>query len=88
MRVVNMESERTGRPVPNQFMIWHDGTVYFQSYNVIVAKKVGNQITLDKNYYKYSRTTIKYRNAFLGMTSKWVEKDIKEGKILLDNLNK
>lgn len=88
MRVCNMVSPRTGKEVANQFIIRHEGVTYFQSYDVIIAKEVGTQITLDKNYYKYSRTTIKYRNAFLGITSKEVEKAIKEGGIILDDLNK
>lgn len=88
MRVGNMESPRTGRPVANQFIIRHNGITYFQSYDVIVAKMEGVQITLDKYYWNYSRTTAKYRNAFLGMTTKEIEKKIKDGDILLDDLNK
>lgn len=88
MRVGNMESPRTGKPVANQFIIRHNGITYFQSYDVIVAKMEGVQITLDKNYWDCSRTTAKYRNAFLGMTTKEIEKKIKDGDILLDDLNK
>jgi len=88
MRVGNMESTRTGRPVANQFIIRDNGITYFQSYDVIVAKIEGVQVTLDKNYWDYSRTTAKYRNAFLGMTTKEVKQKIKDGDILLDDLNK
>lgn len=88
MKVGNMTSPKTGKEVANQFIIRNDEVTYFQSYDVIIAKEEGTQITLDKNYYKYSYTTVKYRNAFLGMTSKEVEKAIKEGSIILDDLNK
>ena len=88
MRVGNMESPRTGKAVANQFIIRHNGVTYFQSYDVIVAKIQGVQITLDKNYWDYSRTTAKYRNAFLGMTTKEVKEKIKSGDILLEDLNK
>lgn len=72
----------------NQYIIKHNGITYFQSYDVIVAKKAKGKTILDKDYYKYSRTTIKYRNMFLGMLSASVNKAIKEGKITLGKLNK
>ena len=72
----------------NQYIIEHNGVTYFQSYNVIVAKKSKGKTILDKDYHDYSRTTIKYRNMFLGMLSASVNKAIKEGKITLGKLNK
>lgn len=72
----------------NQYIIEHRGVTYFQSYNVIVAKKAKGKTILDKDYYDYSRTTIKYRNMFLGMLAASVNKAIKEGKITLGKLNK
>ena len=80
MKVVRMAN--------NQYIIEHNGVTYFQSYNVIVAKKAKGKTILDKDYYEYSRTTIKYRNRFLGMLSASVDKAIKEGKITLGKLNK
>ena len=72
----------------NQYIIEHNGVTYFQSYDVIVAKKSKGKIILDKDYYKYSRTTIKYRNMFLGLLSASVNEAIKDGKITLGKLNK
>ena len=72
----------------NQYIIEHNGITYFQSYDVIVAKKSKGKIILDKDYHEYSRTTIKYRNMFLGMLSASVNEAIKEGKITLGKLNK
>jgi len=42
---------------------------------------------LDEKFYKFSTTTAKWRNTFLGLTSKEVEKNIKTGKFILKNLN-
>ena len=43
----------------NQYIIEHNGVTYFQSYDVIVAKKSKGKTILDKDYYQYSRTTIR-----------------------------
>ena len=72
----------------NQYIIEHNGVTYFQSYDVIVAKKSKGKIILDKDYYEYSRTTIKYRNRFLGLLSASVKEAIRDGKITLGKLNK
>ena len=72
----------------NQYVIEHNGVTYFQSYDVIVAKKSRGKIILDKDYYEYSRTTIKYRNMFLGLLSASVNDAIKGGKITLGKLNR
>ena len=72
----------------NQYIIEHNGVTYFQSYDVIVAKKSKGKIILDKDYYEYSRTTIKYRNMFLGLLSASVKEAIRDGKITLGKLNK
>ena len=72
----------------NQYVIEHNGVTYFQSYDVIVAKKSRGKIILDKDYYEYSRTTIKYRNMFLGLLSVSVKEAIRDGKITLGKLNK
>lgn len=91
IKVENMISTR-GNKIANQFEIRTDKGVYFQSYNSIIAfngyyfggKK---QIFLDSYYWDYSRTTSKYRNIFLDMTTNEVKKAIKEGTIKLTNLN-
>lgn len=95
VKVRNLKSPKTGREVPNQFIIGLGAEcVMFQSYNVVVAKKEKNQIILDENYWDYSRTTLKYLKIFLNdwcllniNSKKDIEKLIKENKIKLDNLN-
>ena len=77
---------------PNQFIIENGKETYFQSYDSIIAKVVDNDIYgdviyLDKKYWNYSRTTSKYRNKFLNMTTKEIENHIKNGNIQLIYLN-
>ena len=89
MKVTNMTSNK-GNFIPNQFIIngGYDGNMYFQSYKSMIAKvdKFG-KVFLDSYYWNYSRTTSKYRNMFLNMTTKEIEKGIKDNEIELVNLN-
>ena len=87
LKVENMESSR-GNPVLNQFRIWTDDGVYFQSYASIIAyRRQDGQITLDENKWDYSTTTGKYRNQFLGEGIKETRKKIASGEYTLANLN-
>tara|TARA_B110000858_G_C17453303_1_gene315167 strand:+ start:93 stop:356 length:264 start_codon:yes stop_codon:yes gene_type:complete len=87
MKVSNMIS-KSGNNVSNQFIIKTDNETIFQSYKSIIAKiDNDNNITLDSHYWDYSRTTSKYRNMFLNMSTNDIKKDIKLGNIKLDNLN-
>ena len=88
IKVHQMTSPRTGNPVANQFEIYTDKGVYFQSYRSIIAFKPYNGKTqLDKNYWDYSRTTSKYRNEFLNEYTEETRHKIKEGEYILTNLN-
>ena len=83
---------RTGKEVPNQFIIMDDnGTEFFQSYSSIIVKKpfncVANPIELDKNKWDYSVTTGKYRNQFLGENKAETQKKIDNGTYILTDLN-
>lgn len=66
MKVYNMESPKSGRPVANQFVISDDHRLIFQSYeSMIVDIDFGKStITFGKDW-NYSVTTAKYRNEFL-----------------------
>ena len=68
MRVYNMESARSGRPVANQFVIVDDNKLVFQSYDsmIVTIDKVTSTITFGRDW-NYSATTSKYRNQFLDM---------------------
>jgi len=73
--------------VKNQFIIYTDKGTMLQSYNSIIAAKVGGKVYLDENDWDYSVTTGKYRNQFLGETRKETEQKIKSGQYILTNLN-
>jgi hypothetical protein len=63
MKVYNMESPRTGRPVANQFVISDERKLIFQSYNsTIVTLDFQNSIITFGKDWNYSVTTSKYRN--------------------------
>ena len=70
--VKNFTSERTGRPISNQFIITDGQTKAFKSYDSIIVEQRGagggfdDVIIFGKNY-NYSTTTSKYLNRFLEM---------------------
>tara|TARA_R110000822_G_scaffold230324_1_gene362457 strand:+ start:835 stop:1101 length:267 start_codon:yes stop_codon:yes gene_type:complete len=88
MKVENMTSNN-GNKIANQFIIYDNDCTYFQSYDSIIIQKIENEcfIYLDEKYWNYSKTTSKYRNKFLNMTTKEIENAIKDNTILLINLN-
>ncbi len=88
MKVRNMTSDRTGREVPNQFIITDDeGNRTFQSYHTVIAREVQGEITLN-SAWDQSCTTSKYRNAFLGESKKETKAKIKSGEYKIADLNK
>jgi hypothetical protein len=90
MKVSNMTSDN-GNKIANQFIIYTPEATYFQSYESIIVKTSfdGDQRTveLDETYWNYSRTTNKYRNMFLGDTTKEVQAKIDSGEYTLTDLN-
>jgi hypothetical protein len=91
MQVKNMTSLKSYNNIPNQFIIYDDNKTYFQSYRSIIVKieRLEDKVVtyLDPVYYNYSRTTSKYRNAFLGESTKEIESKIKQGLYILQDLN-
>ena len=87
MKVSNLTSTR-GNEVPNQFEIQTPTASYFQSYDSIIVKRERGGITyLDEHYWNYSKTTSKYRNLFLGETTKETQQKIDAGVYILTDLN-
>lgn len=79
---------KVGQIAPNQITFENNGREYFQSYDSVIACiNASGNIELDKRYWNYSKTTSKYRNQFLGMTTKEIEAGIKSGEIILVDLN-
>lgn len=95
IQVNQMCSQRTGNPVANQFKIYTKKGVYFQSYSTIIAFKPHDfkgKLKLDKNYWDYSRTTLKYLYDFISInhrhrSKKNILKLIQNKDIILTNLN-
>ena len=78
MRVVDIAN--------NQFEVYTDEGVYFQSYDSVVAFKPNSseekiRVGVD---WDYSRTTMKYVGQFLGQNTAKIRKDIKDEVILVD----
>ena len=90
-KVENFRSTRSGREVANQFLITIGDKEIFQSYDSIIATKEYKNgkkvVVLDSYYWDYSRTTSKYRNEFLGETTKETQSKIDAKIYKLKNLN-
>lgn len=91
MKVYNMTSPK-GNKVANQFIVEAGDCTVFQSYNSVIAKKQWTdnghlEVTLDKYYWDYSKTTGQYRNQFLGEGIAETRKKIESGEYKLANLN-
>ena len=96
MKVENMKSVKTGKAVANQFVITDNehNAIWFQSYTSVIAFVNNGILFLDKNKWDYSRTTAKYRNAFVAtyFNSKYASRDgikegVEDGKIIMTGLN-
>lgn len=89
MKIKQMTSPRSGRPVPNQFVIYddEDGSRHFQSYNTVIAiiDRHG-KVTLDPKW-NCSQTTSKYRSQFLGENTRRTAEKIKLGEHKVEKLN-
>lgn len=86
MKVQNMISSN-GNTISNQFIIYNDNEQFFQSYDSLIVKISQGKTFLDSDTWDYSKTTAKYRNQFLGETSKETQSKINSGEYILTNLN-
>ena len=83
MKVQNMTSS-SGNKVANQFLVYADDGIYFQSYDTMIVFQpsgfngITNPIQLDTNAWNYSVTTGKYRNLFLGEKKAETEQELKK----------
>lgn len=72
----------------NQFIISDDTGKTFQSYDSVICFIDNNgKVFLDSKLWNYSKTTAKYRNQFLGETTKDTQNKIKSNEYTLTNLN-
>ena len=66
MKVENITSNRTNRPIANQFYIFgDDGSITFQSYKSVIAVWKNPTLILKGNMWDYSNTTRKYFYKFI-----------------------
>ena len=96
MKVENMTSNK-GNKIANQFIITEvleTGVVTtFQSYSTTIVKvwtdpdSATNHVKLDRDKWDHSLTTSRYRNQFLGETTKETQKKINSGEYSLVDLN-
>lgn len=88
LKVRNFTNHR-GNSIPNQYRIYTDTGVYFQSYESIICfrEKITGLITIDPHWYKYNKTTSRYLHEFLGMTSQEIQNLINLDVIALKKLN-
>ena len=80
MNVQNLTSNQ-GNKIANQFEVTTKKGRYFQSYEsmIVFIPSNGGKIQLGEDW-NYSQTTSKYRNIFLGESSKETEAKIKSGE--------
>ena len=86
VRVSHLRTDK-GNPAKDQHVIHTREGMYFQSYGAIIVALVEGRVFLDTKYWRASRTTIKYRNKFLGRNSEEVEKEVRNGRFILVDLN-
>ena len=92
IKVNNLISDK-GNFIPNQFRVKIDNSIFFQSYQTLIAEKKlclndgEYKIILDTDALNYSRTTSKYLYKFLNMNRKEIQNKIKNKEIKLKNLN-
>jgi len=87
IKVENMQSPN-GNDAPNQFLIYTEEGVYFQSYRSVIAfQPKKGEIQLDENKWDYSRTTGKYLNMFLGEKKAEIQRKIDNGLYELVDFN-
>ena len=79
MKVRQMNSTKSNRPVANQFVIYLEDRVVFQSYDSIIAVRHDNGAIELGEDWNYSRTTAKYRNEFLNENTAETRKKLKSG---------
>jgi hypothetical protein len=70
----------------NQIVEFTDDGRNFYSYGSLIATISNGNITINKQFYKYSRTTSKWLAKFLCSTQKEIAKGIKSGNIKLIDL--
>lgn len=97
MRVENLFNPDTGNDVANQFRIYTDEGVVFQSYKTTICVKTKGQTYLnnkmieikrgqEKEAWKSSKTTSKWLRIFLNEDKETINNKIESGEYILTDL--
>jgi len=90
MTISNLTNSK-GNKVANQIIVHEKDFTYFVSYGTNIVKIYEDNaqriVLLDIKCWDYSKTTSKYRNLFLGETTKETQAKIDAGIYKLINLN-
>lgn len=71
----------------NNFVYADKDKRVLQSYGKIIAiEHQDGTVLLDETYYNYSKTTTKYRNKFLDLSTKEIDAKIKSGEFIIGSL--
>ena len=81
VRVTNLCSPRSWRPVANQYELQHENGSAFQSYDSLIAVRMDGTLYLT-DYHDYSNTTSKYATEWTGRNTKERRKGLQDGRIV------
>ena len=79
--VSNLSSPRTWRPVANQYNLVCENGRAFQSYDTLIAVRMGGNLYLT-DAHDYSNTTSKYATEWTGYTTKERREGLKSGQFI------
>jgi hypothetical protein len=79
--VGNLSSPRTWRPVANQYNLVHENGRSFQSYDSLIAVRMGGNLYLTADH-DYSNTTSKYATEWTGYSTKERREGLESGKFI------
>ena len=80
--VTNLINER-GNAVRNQFVIYENGKITFQSYSTTICTIENGKVSVNRTKWNYSNTTSKYLYPFLRANG-WDVKRNKDVQKLID----
>jgi len=81
LNVSNLQSPRSWRPVANQYELRCEHGTAFQSYDSLIAVRMGGRLYLTSDH-DYSKTTSKYATEWTGRTTKERRQGIESGHIV------
>lgn len=81
VKVSNLLSPRSWRPVANQYDLQHENGIAFQSYDSLIAVKMNGYLYLT-DYHDYSKTTSKYCNEWTGYNTAERRAGLEDGTII------